>query len=303
LAQAILQANAAGGQPQINLVGYQVGNAWTNAELDNEGAVDMWLTHALISQATYDGFYAHCNFSEIGPLTASDSELSNSSSQLLRDPLCSQYQAQADKDMAVINIYDIYSDVCLSDFTNQADRLMHSIAEANPSSPFSRIQRQRRAPGGDVDPDPCIDDHVTSYLNIPAVQTAIHAKPMKWNECSNTINYSRNDLLTSMFPVYQWLFTNSKIRILVYSGDVDGIVPVTGTRKWLAAMNLTIAQEWRPWLDSAKQTGGYVEVYSAGTNPNGLTFATVRDAGHMVPWTQGGRSYDLFSRFLAGKPL
>jgi serine carboxypeptidase-like clade 2 len=300
LAQAILQANAAGGQPQINLAGFQVGNAWTNAELDNEGAVDMWLTHALISQATYDGFYAHCNFSQIGPLADS---FSNSSDRL-GDPQCNTYQAQADKDLAVINIYDIYSDVCLSSATTEGEQLMKSIAQANPVSPFpTSPPRYRQAPGGDVDPDPCIDDHVTEYLNQPSVQSAIHAKPMKWSECSNAINYSRDDLLASMFPVYQWLFNNSKIRILVYSGDVDGIVPVTGTRKWIAALNLTIAQEWRYWLDSNSQTGGYTEVYNAGTNPNGLTFATVRDAGHMVPWTQGGRSYDLFTRFLLGKPL
>jgi len=106
-----------------------------------------------------------------------------------------------------------------------------------------------------------------------------------------------------MFPVYNWLFNNSKIRMLVYSGDIDGIVPVTGTRKWLAAMNLTISQVWRPWFDTRLQTGGYTEVYAAGTNPYGLTFATVRDAGHMVPWSQGGRSFDLFSRFLLNKPL
>jgi len=126
---------------------------------------------------------------------------------------------------------------------------------------------------------------------------------LKWVDCSSVVNYSYSDLLSSEIPVYLDLLNNSKLRMLVYSGDVDGIVPVTGTRKWLDSMNMTISSEWRPWLDSFSQTGGFVEVYKHGTNPNGLTFATVRDAGHMVPWTQPGRSFDLFSRFLQQKPI
>jgi len=144
---------------------------------------------------------------------------------------------------------------------------------------------------------------MSEYLNQKNVQTAIHAQSMTWSDCSNKVDYSRDDLLTSMIPVYQWLLTNSNIRMMVYSGDVDGIVPVTGTRKWLAYMNMTISENWRPWMDSESQVGGWLEGYKYGSNPNGLLFATVRDAGHMVPWVQPGRSLDLFSRFLFNQPI
>jgi len=306
LAQAILQANAAGGSPKINLAGFQVGNAWTNAQLDNEGAVDMWYTHAIISEETYYGFYNNCDFSSIGPLSVT-----------AQNALCTYYQGIAfDFDMQAINIYQIYYDICLSGQPeNEPMRLMQSIASANPNSPFRKSvipQAAKTDPSlvtptnlGDQmpDPDPCIDAHMTSYLNMPNVQQALHAQSMNWVECSNVVDYSYTDLLSSMIPVYQWLLTNSNIKMLVYSGDVDGIVPVMGTRSWLASMNMTISETWRPWFDSEKQTGGFTMKYKWGTNPNGLTFATVRDAGHMVPWVQPGRSLDLFSRFLNSLPI
>ena len=45
------------------------------------------------------------------------------------------------------------------------------------------------------------------------------------------------------------------------------------------------------------QVGGYVEEYG------GLTFSTVRNAGHMVPYTQPERAYHLFSHWIHGKEL
>lgn len=44
------------------------GNAWTDAERDNRGAVWFWHSHALISDATRDGLLRTCNFSHVGPL-------------------------------------------------------------------------------------------------------------------------------------------------------------------------------------------------------------------------------------------
>lgn len=45
------------------------------------------------------------------------------------------------------------------------------------------------------------------------------------------------------------------------------------------------------------QVGGWTEVY------DGLTFATVRGAGHEVPLFQPRRAFELFQSFLSGKNL
>lgn len=51
---------------------------------------------------------------------------------------------------------------------------------------------------------------------------------------------------------------------------------VTGTRRWLRLLKLPVEKSWRPWRSATGQVGGYYERYQ------GLTFVTIRDAGHMV---------------------
>lgn len=63
----------------------------------------------------------------------------------------------------------------------------------------------------------------------------------------------RDDLFTSMLPKYHDILRHqADLDILIFSGDVDGIVPVIGTRRWLASLELPIIKEWRPWYS---QTG------------------------------------------------
>ncbi|EFJ47842.1 hypothetical protein VOLCADRAFT_74841 [Volvox carteri f. nagariensis] len=260
LALAIVEGNkvaAASGEPKINLQGFLVGNPWTDAAIDNMGAVDYWWTHALISDQTAQGVRANCNFSRIG--TAFD-------------------------ELGSINIYEIYADLC-----------------DEPPTSYKMIRMSYYpGDGSNSEYDPCIDDETEDYLNLPEVQRALHANqtvklPWRWTDCTRSITYSREDLLSSMLPVYERLL-QANLRILVYSGDVDGIVPVVGTRRWVTTLRLQEKEAWRPWF-SGSQVGGYVVQYA------GLTFATVRGAGHMVPYVQPVRAAHMVRAFLAGEPL
>ena len=64
------------------------------------------------------------------------------------------------------------------------------------------------AHAGDPMPyDPCIDNEVSAYLNRPEVQRAIHAnvsgtQPGPWQACSTELEYSKEDLLSSVLPLY-----------------------------------------------------------------------------------------------------
>lgn len=52
------------------------------------------------------------------------------------------------------------------------------------------------------------------------------------------------------------------------------------------------------------QVGGYTTSLGfPGAGQPALHFATVRNAGHMVPYTQKSRALHLFSNFINGKPL
>ena len=66
----------------------------------------------------------------------------------------------------------------------------------------------------------------------------------------------RDDLFTSMLPKYRDILRHeADLDILVFSGDVDGIVPVIGTRRWLASLQLPILKEWRPWYSRTGEIG------------------------------------------------
>jgi len=130
-------------------------------------------------------------------------------------------------------------------------------------------------------------------MNQPTVQQALHAIPTKWDECSDIVHYSYSDLEKSVLPLYKYFFANnSELQILVYSGDVDAIVPYWGTKVWVDSLNRTITKPWRAWLDSEGQVGGFVTVYDT------FTLSTVRNAGHMVPWYQPERAFILYNSFL-----
>lgn len=73
-------------------------DAWTDAPLDNLGAVTDWYTHSLISENTYNVMVNACDFTNIGPLKAD-----------AYDPAtCTQYQQIASQEMGNIDIYEMY---------------------------------------------------------------------------------------------------------------------------------------------------------------------------------------------------
>ncbi|KAF7811505.1 serine carboxypeptidase-like 7 [Senna tora] len=81
------------------------------------------------------------------------------------------------------------------------------------------------------------------------------------------------------------------------SGDHDFVVPFLATQAWIRSLNYTIVDEWRPWLFQS-QIAGYTRMYS-----NGMTFATVKGAGHTAPEYKGKESFAMFERWISQKPL
>jgi serine carboxypeptidase-like clade 2 len=75
-----------------------------------------------------------------------------------------------------------------------------------------------------------------------------------------------------------------EFKMLVFSGDVDGVCATVGTQDWIYSviqpeMNYTnsTADFWRPWFVSNGQLGGFLTLFSSN-----FAFATVRGAGHEV---------------------
>ncbi|RHY87169.1 hypothetical protein DYB35_010607 [Aphanomyces astaci] len=182
----------------------------------------------------------------------------------------------------VLNQYYIYGDVCKLQSNNQSKTL---IPNKN-----IRPLTHRGLVG------PCQDVYTASYLQLPAVQTAIHVIPdqIEWSDCSSAVtsHYTRSDSALDKYPT----ILQAGLKGLIYSGDADSNVNFIGTERWLTdeGLNLTVVEKWQAWFGPDKQLAGYTVRY---TN---LTFTTVKGAGHMVPAHRPLHALYLFECFLYG---
>ncbi|XP_057833065.2 serine carboxypeptidase II-3-like [Cryptomeria japonica] len=248
----------------INLKGVMIGNGIMNEETDGCGSIDYAWSHALISDEDYAS--QRCT-----PSGSSYTTHNNT------------FVSRAESTDGEINPYNIYAPLCPS----HPDPIWASSTSVN-DTPVNESDGF----------DPCSPGYVFTYLNTPEVQNALHANvtdlSYAWTECSDVLSYTFS--ATTMFPIYRRMMA-AGLRILIYSGDVDAVVPVTGTRYSINALKLSIEEEWYPWMSGELDVGGFSVIYK------GLTFATVRGAGHEVPSYQPSRALTMTKSFLAGKPL
>lgn len=114
------------------------------------------------------------------------------------------------------------------------------------------------------------------------------------------LRYNRADGAVSMVPIYKYLIEgNFGLRILVYSGDDDGVCGTVGTQKWIWNLGnklSSINDEWQPYLFH-NQLAGYYTVWKESK----MGFVTIRGAGHEVPTYKPKVSLDLWARYLLGE--
>eukprot|EP00020_Sapocribrum_chincoteaguense_P005273 CAMPEP_0170752266 /NCGR_PEP_ID=MMETSP0437-20130122/11879_1 /TAXON_ID=0 /ORGANISM="Sexangularia sp." /LENGTH=472 /DNA_ID=CAMNT_0011091329 /DNA_START=11 /DNA_END=1428 /DNA_ORIENTATION=+ len=266
LAVAILESNKQNAASPLNLAAVLTGNAWTDSAFDNAGAMDTIWQRVLAPRSLVEPVFAACNLTDVGPLVRA----------AISSDACNDAITAAQSVFDDIDIYDIYTDLCKR--TPAGAQFARFLAKAG--SPAHRVLL---GASKDLPFEPCISNYLTAYLNDPAVQAAMHVGPhaaRTWSSCSSTVQYSTYDVLhTSTIGAHQKIWA-AGIPDLVYSGDVDAIVPTMGSLYWIDSLNLTIAEPWRAWHHAdeyGEQTGGFVQSYKEG-----LTFATVRNAGHEV---------------------
>ncbi|KAL2329144.1 hypothetical protein Fmac_022571 [Flemingia macrophylla] len=270
LADLIYERNKEGKKDSyINLKGILVGNAVLDDLADTKGFVDYAWTHAIISDNTYFGLINNCYL---------DFSIQN------QTQLCYSHIKNLMISYNDINIFNIYSPVCTKDNGEPASRhlSLHELWHKIPSVY-----------------NPCIEDEVSKYFNNKDVQKALHANTTSlaypYTLCS-TVMGKWNDMPKTVLPLIQKLLTVG-LRIWIYSGDTDGRIPVTSTKYSINKMGLKVKKAWRAWFYK-HQVAGWVEEYEGG-----LTFVTIRGAGHQVPTFAPGQALSLFSHFLSSRSL
>jgi len=162
---------------------------------------------------------------------------------------------------------------------------------------------QRPTPSSSVGSDvPCVDSqHADKYLNMAATKQAIHVNStITWSICSDAINERYDRTSESMVPIHKFLLSHG-IRVLIYSGDTDFAVPYLDSQFWTSTAGLTETRAWHQWAYT--DTSGRQVAGSATEYKEGLTFVTVRGAGHMVPQYAPQQAFEMLTRFLNNRPF
>lgn len=265
LSQAIVRNNLLFKEKSINLKGYMVGNALFDDHHDHVGVFEFLWSTGLISDQTYK---------QLNLLCANQSFVHSSES-------CDAILEVADKEIGNIDHYSIFTPPCSDSSSNRLRKRMHMVG---------RVGERY---------DPCTEKHSVAYFNLPEVQQALHVDPKyapsKWDTCSELVNLNWKDSAGSVLDVYRELIQTG-LRIWVFSGDTDGVLPITSTRYSVDALKLPVIGPWRAWYDDG-QVGGWIQEYE------GLTLVSVRGAGHEVPLHQPKLALQLIKAFLAGNSL
>ncbi|CAM8962120.1 hypothetical protein QQ045_004773 [Rhodiola kirilowii] len=264
LSQVIVRRNKGLKNPVINFKGFLLGNPVIDDFHDTVGTHEYWWNHGLISKSTYIALQSCQNDSFLFP----------------KDK-CNDAITSAFNEFGNIDPYNIYSNPCGAAGTFRQN---------------SRLPLRWRYGGGDE----CIVMHTRKYMNRPDVQKALHANitgiSHPWATCSSIIRRTWSDSPKSMLPIFKELIA-AGIRIWVFSGDTDAVLPLTATRYSIGALNLTTLTDWYAWYDNHQMVSGWSQIYK------GLTYVTVRGAGHEVPLTQPRLALIVLSHFLNNRPL
>lgn len=276
LAERIFDANKkASKKDYINFKGFIIGNALLDDATDQKGMIDYAWDHAVISDRVYNDIKKTCNFSQSPVSNECDTNLN-------------KYFDVYD----LIDMYSLYAPSCVNGTSTK--RQLRKIEGIAPQA-FAKFAGWHKRPAGY---DPCLSSYSTVYFNRPDVQKALHANvtkiPYPWTHCSDNITFW-NDAPASTLPIIKKLVQGG-LRIWVYSGDTDGRIPVTSTRLSLNKLGLKIKEEWTPWY-THKEVGGWTIIY------DGLTFVTIRGAGHQVPTFKPRQALELISHYLANERL
>ncbi|KAL3755114.1 hypothetical protein ACJRO7_002220 [Eucalyptus globulus] len=276
----------------------QIGNPLLDYEFDTNTMTTFYWSHGMMSDQTELLFQNVCNYTRLLREIRSRN-LTSECLEVLKEA------AKELNDTNAIDKYDVLADICLTSGQSTLNifykmlTTAHSLSSSLASEDLINYQNFLETK------DPCEEQDVIKYFNRKDVQDALHAKLVAvghWNTCSDDVNknYRFEDLYISMIPVLGEL-VKSGLRVLIYSGDLDAVVPFLGTRTMVDALatnvlKLNTTLSYRAWFDS-KQVAGYTQEYG------NLAFAIIRGASHTAPATQPERSLQLFTSFLEGKSL
>ncbi|XP_021624958.1 serine carboxypeptidase-like 17 isoform X1 [Manihot esculenta] len=303
ITKKVIDGNEARVHPHLNLQGYIVGNPLTDSIIDGNSRIVLAHRLSFISDELYEKLKTSCNemYVDVDP---SNSEclsalayyqvcVKDINSKQVLEPNCLSWKANAEAGRRSVKENP-------SNFTHPSPpRISKFQCQVNCFTSISFITSLPLLVIGFF-----MQNFVYMLLylwaNDPTVQDALHVQKgmiSEWVRCNRSLSYKAD--VRSVVDVHQYLSTKG-LQLLVETGDHDMIVPHIGTEKWIVSLNLTIADDWRPWFIDG-QVAGYTRKYAE--HGFQLTFATVKGGGHPAPEFNRRECYEMFQRWIHYYPL
>ena len=298
----IVDANAQGGQPQLNLQGIAIGNGLVEPLTQYGAYSDFMYNNDMIDDETHDMVNSAYTDTCAPAITACQA----TSRAAVRAGLA----VAGPNAMACI----LAADTCNAGIVEPL--LVAAAARKNHSINVYDIRDQCSHP------PLCYDfSDLEAYMALPDVTAALGVDGHAWTECTTSVHVLLTDDWMQNLEVHIPNVLAAGVRVLVYAGNQDFICAsrsgaraprraltcpsragnVEGNRRWVDAMQWDGAEAFA----AAPLTDWRVGGKSAGTAraAQGLTFLEVNAAGHMVPMDQPKAALNMLSRFMKNAPF
>ncbi|XP_031237807.1 probable serine carboxypeptidase CPVL isoform X2 [Mastomys coucha] len=145
--------------------------------------------------------------------------------------------------------------------------------------------------------EPEDQSYFTKFLSLPQVRQAIHVGNQNFSDGTEVEKYLQEDTVKSVKP---WLTEiMNYYKVLIYNGQLDIIVAAALTERSLMTMDWKGSRAYRRarrkvWkiFKSDNEVAGYVRRVGK------FHQVIVRGGGHILPYDQPMRSFDMINRFI-----
>ncbi|XP_064410934.1 probable serine carboxypeptidase CPVL isoform X2 [Latimeria chalumnae] len=148
--------------------------------------------------------------------------------------------------------------------------------------------------------EPPDQEYFGKFLSLPEVRKAIHVGNLTFHDGSEVEKHLLEDVMKTIKPWLAVLMDN--YRVMLYSGQLDVIVAAPLTERFLPTVPWSKVEEYK----QADRT--YWKIRSSDTEVAGYVRQVgefyqviVRGGGHILPYDQPERSFDMIDRFVSGR--
>ena len=299
---------------KLNLEGFLIGNGLTDLNTDYDRSLaEFGFWRGIVSLENYNNFQKNCPHlpDEIRPSEDKEGKYKDFDGYVSHK--CNQARLAISENYNGNDVYGIYRKCPLVDgdknnkfdkkffennikftYRNTIHRNLKKFFLNSNSRNSNNLMDEQVKEDGLWPNSLCEDDLlIDAFLNSMSTKEKllINDYTKNWTQCAN-LNYQ----WSSSYQIYNTTLREyPQIKKWLMSGTEDGVISTIGTQRWIHKIGFTVDEKWRQWKNK-NQIAGYVQTYKEG-----ITFVTVKGAGHMAPQDRREETKIILDSFFEGK--